>query len=138
MNTELPATDHHMKKDYQQLHKILQNRCLEISKDNDALSSRLISLKLLVYKAGNQCRKMQDRLDYHGIDYHAAAVASAANHPENNFSTVKPQVKGTRRKRTKIIDPNKTPPSSKLSMNSSNEQDAGLPNPFLTGDNVIT
>ncbi|XP_046438892.1 uncharacterized protein LOC124190305 isoform X2 [Daphnia pulex] len=78
MNTESLSNHSPPKKDYQQLQKILKGRCEEISKDNDALSSRLINLKLLIYKSENQCKKLKDRLEYHGVDYHTAAAAAAA------------------------------------------------------------
>lgn len=30
----------------------------------------------------NDCRKLKDRLEYHGVDYHAAAIAAASNYTE--------------------------------------------------------
>jgi len=57
----------------------MKARCEQISKDNDALSSRLINLKLLICKAENQNRNLQERLEKHGIDYHAAITAYSTN-----------------------------------------------------------
>ncbi|XP_046438888.1 uncharacterized protein LOC124190305 isoform X1 [Daphnia pulex] len=110
MNTESLSNHSPPKKDYQQLQKILKGRCEEISKDNDALSSRLINLKLLIYKSENQCKKLKDRLEYHGVDYHtaAAAAAAASNYAEaTDFisekaeNNVKSRPKHIRKKRNK-------------------------------------
>jgi hypothetical protein len=72
------------KKNYKQLHRILKSKCEDISKviasiliekflfmylsfvlflqENEALSSRLLNIKLLIYKAENQCRYKTNNL----------------------------------------------------------------------------
>ncbi|EFX88982.1 hypothetical protein DAPPUDRAFT_310960 [Daphnia pulex] len=107
MNTESLSNHSPPKKDYQQLQKILKGRCEEISKDNDALSSRLINLKLLIYKSENQCKKLKDRLEYHGVDYHKAAAAASNYAEATDFisekaeNNVKSRPKHIRKKRNK-------------------------------------
>nr|CAH0104104.1 unnamed protein product [Daphnia galeata] len=107
MNTESLSNHSLAKKDYQQLQKILKARCEEISKDNDALSSRLINLKLLIYKSENQCKKLKDRLEYHGVDYHTAAAAASNYAEATDFTSekaennVKSRPKHIRKKRNK-------------------------------------
>merc|ERR1712243_245112 len=62
----------------QQTHKALKRKCDEISKDNEVLASRLVNLKYLIYKADMQRRRLQERLELHGVDYHTAAAVAAA------------------------------------------------------------
>ncbi|KAK4020091.1 Uncharacterized protein APZ42_021362 [Daphnia magna] len=148
MNTESLLNHSPPKKDYRQLHKILKRRCEEISKDNDALSSRLINLKLLIYKSENQCRKLKDRLEYHGVDYHAAAIAAANNYTETpDFLNEKAENNGKsrqkhiRRKRNKTATQKNSsalPNSSLYSIKTSTtEFDAELSNGFtIEKDNL--
>lgn len=72
------------KKNYKQLHRILKSKCEDISKENEALNSRLLNIKLLIYKAESQCRKVQNRLECHGVDYQAAAIAASIAEETNN------------------------------------------------------
>jgi len=102
------------KNDYRKLSKTLKARCDEISKDNDALSSRLIRLKLLICKAENQSRNLQERLEKHGVDYHAAILAYSSN-DFNKEEEREPTMKSAKSK-TKLNKRNQSKPSESVSL----------------------